>query len=349
VGSRLAVLAAVLGSVFSLSAIGGEPTSRPAIDIGDLEAHILSARRQIVSGEFRIAVPSRAPMYRRISYHIWFDGPKVRQEVQNDDPEVQDDNQLQVYVRNDKSAFFYAGRPDNYANPDLTRRFAVYVFPAAKARPFLFCDPRLAMMVPLQVELWSRYHVDSMVGGPGRANVAARASAWNELQSIVVSFDDPKRGNRFEYEVVLARLAGTSRGKTAPIPFKDTLECDLIEVKPGSWLPHQIRRICKRGGTTTTDEMTTLEPLEMNGAIKPIRFTLAGGHLPPNQIVIQSIPPELQVLGRDIEGPTKAPAPSVEHRILPPLWWDGKEMRPFTPTEEAERRSTHDVAQARVK
>jgi hypothetical protein len=349
---RRAVLAAVLSSMFSLPAVGGEPASRPAIDIADLEAHILAARRQITSGEFRIAEPSRAPMYRRVSFHIWFEGPKVRQEVENDDP-IDNDNQFHVYILNDKVAFSYGGRPDNFENPDLLHRVAVYTFPAAEADALMSCDPRMAMMVPLQMGLWPRYHLDSFVGGPDRANIAARASVWNGLESIVVSFEDPKRGNRFEYEVVPARnynivrwrLANTTRSQKVPIPFEDTYDCDLIEAKQGLWLPHQIRRIYKRDGKTKTDEMTTIDTIGVNSGVEPIRFTLAGGHLAAKQLVIPSVPPEIEAIRR-AENPTTAPAHSSRILTRPILWWDGKELRPITPADEAERRASHRAASA---
>lgn len=334
----------------SLTAIGGEPTSRPAIDIPDLEAHILAARRQITSGEFRIAVPSHAPTYRHISYHSWFDGPKVRQEVENDDPD-QNDNQLHVYIVNDKDAFYYGGRPDDYENPDLTRRFAVFTFPASEAEPLLWCDPRKAMMVPVQVGLWARHPIDSRVVGPDRTNIAAQTSVWNGLESIVVSFEDTKFHSRYEYEAVPARsynivrwrLAGTYRREPPPVPFEDTLECDLIEARHGVWFPHQIRQIRKWNGKTTADEVTTIAPLALNGGVEPIRFTLAGGQLPPKQLVIQSFPPELEAMRR-AEHPA-APATRPSARLFrPPLWWDGNELRPITPADEAERRASHRAA-----
>lgn len=343
--SRLAVLAAALGSMFSLSAIGARPASGPAIDIRGLEARILEARRQVTSGEFRIAVTSSEPFNPRRSYHIWLDGrTNVRQEVQNDD-------QLHVYILNDKVAIYYGGRPGDYENPDLTKRFAVYMAPAAEAYPFMFCDPRVAMMVPLQVGLWPRYHPDSFVGDRDQANVAARLSVWNGLDSIVVSFENPRTGHTFEYEAVPARsynivrwhMAGTFPGRTAPGRFESTTECDLMEAKERLWLPHQIHRIEKWNGKTKTDETVILAPLGVNEAMEPSRFTLAGGHLPPKQLIIQSSPPWLEAL-RKVEGPTTAPSDRLMRRPL--LWWDGKEVRPLTRADEAERVKSKSAAQS---
>jgi hypothetical protein len=230
--------------------------------------------------------------------------------------------------------------------------------PVAEARrdasPFLICDPRMAMMVPLQVGLWPRFHPDSLVGGPGRANLAARASAWNGLASVIVSFTHPKTGNTYEYEVVPGRtynivrwrMAGTLPGRKAAIPFEDTLDCDLAQVKDGLWLPHQIRRIEKRDGVTKTDETTTVEALGVNGKVDPVRFTLGGGRLPPKQLIIQSLPPGSEPRP-GAAGPNAAPA--AKQRFGWPLWWDGKEVRPLTAAEEAERMQSQSAAEPPAK
>lgn len=103
-------------------------------------------------------------------------------------------------------------------------------------------------------------------------------------------------------------------------------------------------------GKTKADETTTIAPLAINGTIDPIRFTLAGGHLAAKQLVIPSVPPEIEIM-RKIEHAATAPATRPASRVLthPMLWWDGKQLRPITPADEAERRASHGVVDAPAK
>ncbi|HEY2584522.1 MAG TPA: hypothetical protein VGI81_02010 [Tepidisphaeraceae bacterium] len=349
--SRPAGLTIVLAAALSLSLIGGGAANEPAIDVGKLEARIVEARRQVTSGEFRLTVKSDDPRAGRLSYHIWFDGPaNLRQDRQFDE-------ELQVCIFTEKTAIYYGGRPGAYDNPNLLKRFAVWMVPAAEAHrdalPFLICDPRVAMMVPLDVRLWPRYRPDSLVGAAGRANLSARASMWNGLASDIVSYDDPRTGNTYEYEVVPDRscnivrwrMAGTYPGRRAPIPFESTLDCDLVEAKDGLWLPHHIRRIAKRNGAAKLDEMTTIEPLGVNAPVDPDCFTLAGSRLPAKQLIIQSLPPGTEPRPAAAGATT---APSAKHAIRGILWWDGKEIRPLTPADEAERVERQSASQPRA-
>lgn len=316
--------------------------STPPAGLERLESSILASRRAITSGEFMIEVSSngqRGPS--TVSYHTWIaPGGLARQEKS-----IQ--SELQVSIFNETSAFYYNGRPGEQSNPDRSKRHAVQMLPASEARPdrppYLICDPRTLMFVPVQFSLLAHSGLESRVNGVDRNDLVMRRSSWNGVDSIIVDFSIIKPPNSYEYEVVPSRgynivrwrMRGMLSVRGSPVPFEDILSCELAQLSKSIWFPTTVHMTSVRGGELYLEQTVKILPRFINVALDHDMFTLKGAGIPANQVVLQGLTGRLADMNRGMVPTSRAITQRSGKPIGKPLlFWDGTSLRPMTQSDE---------------
>jgi hypothetical protein len=317
----------VVGQIICFSSTS-TAAANDATSIGELEERILTSRRAIRSGEFQIESVSEGPRPRApVRYHTWIaPGGRVRQECTMKEG-------LHVSLLNEEFAYHYFRRPGEMENPDRTRRPVIRRVPVAEARrdqhPFAVCDPLTLMLVPAQFGLAPHYGLETLINAPGRTNLQLRPTEWNGRPAVTVSFDGPRAGNSYEYDVVPStghnvvrwRLRRTDRpaGKD-PVELDIRTTCELGEIAESVWFPQKVHWVRNINGKLDSGEVLTIKVASVNSAIPETALSLAGGDLPPDVVVVPRV---AGVKGK--EGPTTRPGGSNGLSV-----WDGEKVRPFS-------------------
>lgn len=310
---------------------GGQPPAAQLPAVIDIEQKVLAARRAIQSAEFLIDLTSHnARRQFNGRYHTWVaPGGRIRQELKTGDD-------LRVCIYDGESAFFYSKRPGTFDNPDRTTWPALSTWPAAEARrkevPYIAIDPRVIMFTPVSYQISYGYELETVIRRPGRVNVAARPARFGAEPAVTVSFDDPRTGNSYEYDVaptrghniVRWRMRGARKmnaGREAPFDY--TVSCQLGEVADGVWFPETVTLTSTLDGQPYKHEVQKIQTLSVNQPIDGKTFTLGGGDLPAN-VVVAPTPPH------SVELAERAKAAGERAQRKPAMIWDGQQLRELT-------------------
>jgi hypothetical protein len=313
-------------------------TARAAIpesanDLGELESKIITSRRAIGSGEFKVQVRSKESS--DLDYHIWIskDG-QVRQERQVN-------GQLQVSIFNSEFAYYYSGTPELFANPILTHRKAIHQIPIREARadrsPFLICNPLVLMFVPTEFSLLPHFGLEKLINSRERRDITLKPTRWKGLDAVCVMFVRSETGDSYEYDVVPSRNYNIVRwrlrgmiavAKGNPIPMEYNQLCDLQEISQNVWFPKHIELKGVWSGNPKTNETVEVVASRIGEEFPAQVFSLGWkGALPPKQVVVQHLPSTRS-------GPMTRPiSPEV-------LLWDGERVRGYRHQDDVERRQS---------
>ena len=231
-------------------------------------------------------------------------------------------------------------------HPDLSRRPSIERIPINEVKPtevpYRIIDPRKFMFLPLQIELLPQYQMGSFIGSPDRKDIAVKATTWNELPAVMVSFTDTKFGNHMEYDVVPSRdyaivrwrLYGEHSLKNGTVRrFDDALSCTVAQIASSIWFPSQIDWTPSENGKAGLNERVILTPVQVNTEIPDKTFSLAGGRLPSKQLIITH-----PIHARGTTQPDRIIPPTTQPGVL--YWKDGK-IGPMTREDVAERVKSH--------
>ncbi|HZL38042.1 MAG TPA: hypothetical protein VFC78_22190 [Tepidisphaeraceae bacterium] len=307
--------------------------------IQQVERRILSARREITSAEFVFDVNSdrRGGVTRR-GYHSWI-APNglARQERMAEDVAY-------VSIFNETTAFYYAGGPGAFSNPDRSRRMAIQMVPISQARaerpPFLIVNPLTIMLAPVQISLLPYYGLESLIGARGRRNFHFHHALWNGLDAIIVDFEKVKPANFYEYEVVPSRgyniVQWRARwGLSDAHKGDELLTCEPKRMTGSIWFPEKLHLVSTRDGELYLDENVTITPVSINQPLNHDIFTLKGAGLPPNQIVVQGSLYGQNRARQAAKAASRSTTQAAHAPIGKPLlFWDGATLRPMTKGDE---------------
>jgi len=291
-GARATYLRATCYVTLALLPFGAawaaEPPSAIPPQIKELEDAILSHRRAIRSGHFRVKRTYDSwekNRHEETEITTWIDGLRVREELKEPDNDT-------MMCFGDR--YFYhhliLKRP-RVAHTALTVREIKYV---DRKKEFCFHEPLMLMLHPRWYRAAVVEHSESFVGSPQRRDLRLETTNWRGQEANKVSF--AMDGNRYNYWVVPSHGYSIVRME---VHWEDeqkaartgAVEASVQHIRDGIWFPTRVEYRAYATGTLVRQEDLDIEVLSLNEPIAAAMFEPETMGIPADTLVAR-MPPD---------------------------------------------------------
>ncbi|MCY2952218.1 MAG: hypothetical protein NTU53_09615 [Planctomycetota bacterium] len=267
------------------AAAGGSADPPAAVpgQIKELEEAILSHRRAIATGHFRIKyfyIDNQTGRRTDWVLTTYFDPLRVREEEKNGDV-------VTTQIFGDEHYYWYCDK-----KLPNSKGYALVMKDAADVQRSVDCyphEPLKLMFHPLGYRAGHKINLEYFVGSAARIDLRAAQVTWEGQQAWKVSFST-KAGSQVAYWAVpsygysIVRMEKTWKSDLTG-PHSDAVQCTVQHVRDDIWFPKTVHYVGTMGGKQVRQQDLDIEVVSVNRSIDPRLFEPITLNVPPDTLV----------------------------------------------------------------
>jgi len=268
------------------NAVGVATEATPSIpeDIKQLEDAILANRRSINSGHFRVKRVYDSPgekEHQEWEITTWIDGLRVREELKREDADVTQCYGDKYFYRN---TFWKLPKPRNSVLTVMDLKLV------DRKNQYYFHEPLMLMLHPLWYRAAVNYHMETVVGSPGRTQLRTDTTTWDGRDARKVSFAIGENSLAYwvvpsqGHSIVRMEQRWQDREKKEGMQL-NCVQCSVQHTRDGIWFPTKVRYQEFLNGGLLTQEDLDIEVLSVNQPIALAMFEPETMGIPADTLV----------------------------------------------------------------